>query len=139
MKRLEEMLLEPVLGQRAAANCEVGDLQVEGDSIVLHYEDSAGVACHVDVTKRIWGPTLDIYETYVSTAMLRAGYILVPIEGGHIVRGGTEDYQVSGNTCTCPHFLYGLRKNDRCQHLIFRDWHIKYRGRVNTVRAELQG
>lgn len=71
----------------------------------------------------------ETYYRYIATDLLRQGYKLVAIEGGWIVEGGEETYQLTEDTCTCR-----SRKNP-CKHLIFKEWHLRYRAECNYIKS----
>ena len=72
------------------------------------------------------------YYTYVATEMLRENYSLVAIDGGWIVHGGEEPYQLNQESCTCLAFLNN--KTKPCKHLIFLEWHLQYRNKCNNLK-----
>ena len=90
----------------------------------------------VDIDKKRWTNIVHLYETYVATQLLRDGYVMVPIDGGHLCYSQDERYELRDETCTCKAATFN--PSQRCKHLIFRDWLANYRSTVNEIRRDLQ-
>ena len=85
----------------------------------------------------LWSDLEKVYETCVAAEMLVQGYLLVTIEGGWlVVNPFGEDYQIEDKDCTCGDYLYNRKRQSRCKHLIFRDWHFMYRARIFKYKNE---
>lgn len=74
----------------------------------------------------------ETYYTYLATEMLIEGYSLIAIDGGWIVHGGEEPYQLGHESCTCLAFLNN--KSKPCKHLVFQKWHLNYRNKCNELK-----
>lgn len=129
MKSLEEYILTDYLAAKELKLLEAIELVTDGDEIYIKYliEDKPK---KLNISKKIWAPLKEMYETYVATTLLKEGYLLCPIEGGFLVKGGEDIYQIHEDTCTCPHYIYTKK---RCQHLVFRDWHLNYRAKCSLA------
>ena len=80
----------------------------------------------------------DTYRRIIASDMLKEGYLLVPIEGGHIVRCPTgEEYELGAETCTCAHFE-NMQVKRPCKHLNFRDFFFQYRSAVGKAKREIE-
>lgn len=89
------------------------------------------------ISEVLWGTLTQLYETYVATQLLRQGYLCVPIDGGWLVVSPEgEEYQLQEHTCTCQHFTSG-KSQGPCKHLIFRDWSLSYKARINEYKRSL--
>lgn len=78
-------------------------------------------------------PLKEEYLTLVATAMLTEGYLYVPMNGGQVVVSPAgEEYQLSGDTCTCSASNY--RKHEPCKHLLLRDYFVSLRNRVDQYK-----
>lgn len=84
-----------------------------------------------------WGPMQEMYETYVATDLLRQGYMLVAIDGGWIVLGGDEAYQLENESCSCRDFNTRLNRASKCKHLVFLSFHQHYRSKCARARREI--
>jgi len=127
MKTLEQHILGEYLAAKALTKVSHISIEQEEDEIYLIY--TTDKPRKLKITNKLWASLREMYELYVATSMLREGYMLCPIEGGYIVVGGEDNYQIHEDTCTCPHYIFTKKK---CQHLVFRDWHLNYRARCNT-------
>lgn len=84
-----------------------------------------------DITKFVanHGSLEDLYKALVTSEMLLAGYLLIPIDGGFICTGGDEVYSINNSECTCPAHLNNKKP---CKHLLFKDGLLNQRARANA-------
>jgi hypothetical protein len=137
MYTLEEFLLLDIVNRIELAkviNIEI--LADDKSELYLTWQDKQGKVYKHAIKTKILGNIVHTFETYVATEMLRQGYVLVPIEGGFEVYGGTEIYQVMKEECTCPYYIY---KRNKCIHLIFKDWHMQYRQEASALKRKYHG
>lgn len=144
MRTLEQYLLVRALADQTIKEWVVRSISIDDSSQPwLLYEpadkDSKVKPKKLNLSKVMWADLATMYETYIWSDMVANGYVMTPIEGGWIVVSPTgEDYQLSIDSCTCPHFLHGLNKVGRCKHLVFRDAELKYRTRQCDLAAKYQ-
>lgn len=147
MKSLELYLAGELIAEEILKKVTKTEIKNEGDEIWLYFEvterkrgklkegeDREVVKPYKYDLAKNWGLLKDMYETYVSTDLLRQGYMLIPLEGSWLVVGGEEPYQLEAEACTCLDFNTRLSRASRCKHLIFRDWHTRYRARCQQAR-----
>lgn len=139
-----------LIAERTLSKIKKLEIIQEGDSIWLYFEVTEKKKGRVkegepkeyikaykyDLAKS-WGFMQEMYETYVATDMLRRGYMLIAIEGGWLVLGGTEPYQLESESCTCRDFNTRLNRSSQCKHLIFKNWHLTYRSKCARARSEI--
>lgn len=85
-----------------------------------------------DITKFVnnHGSLENLYKALITSEMLLAGYLLIPIDGGFLCIGGDEVYSINNSGCTCPAYLNNNK--ELCKHLLFRDGLLDQRARVNN-------
>lgn len=74
----------------------------------------------------------NMLDVYIATEMIREGYFLVPIEGGWVVHGGSEPYQLQIEECTCRAYIQ--KPSQPCKHLRFLNFHLRYRNECNKIK-----
>jgi hypothetical protein len=74
------------------------------------------------------------FQALITSEMLLAGYLLIPIEGGYLCTGGEEIYSLKDNECSCPAFL--SNNKEPCKHLMFRNGLLQQRARINNWKLE---
>ena len=81
-------------------------------------------------------PLEDQYKTLLAAEMLAEGYMCLPTKGGWVVLSPKgEEYQLTTNECTCNDYLYGCN-DEPCKHLIFKDWHLQYRSKIQLEKTK---
>lgn len=88
----------------------------------------------------LWEEKFDyVYESLIAADLIRQGYMLVPIEGGWLcVSPKNEAYSLEEKSCSCGDFLMNKAKKERCKHLIYRDWTLHNRARIQEYKTKLK-
>ena len=88
----------------------------------------------------LWEDKFDyVYESLIAADLIRQGYMIVPIEGGWLcVPSKGEVYSLEEKSCSCGDFLMNKGKKERCKHLIYRDWTLHNRARIQEYRTNLK-
>lgn len=83
-----------------------------------------------DITSyiQIHGSLEAFYRALITSEMLLAGYLLIPIDGGFLCTGGEEVYSINNSECTCPAYL---NTKEPCKHILFKEGLLEQRARVN--------
>jgi hypothetical protein len=76
------------------------------------------------------GSIESFFRALITSEMLLAGYLIVPVAGGFVCVGGEEIYSLTNNECTCPAFLNNSK--EPCKHLLFKEGLLEQRARINT-------
>lgn len=128
MRSLEEYLAVSSIEESILKDLAIEGILEEGDLWLLFSRKSKGNRKYkLNITKIMWGPSHEVYSTYIWAEMLSKGYVLVNIDGGSLVISPDgEQYQLSEVGCTCQYFSY-TKKN--CKHLVFREGELLYRAR----------
>lgn len=75
-----------------------------------------------------------LFLSLVVAEMMMAGYLLIPIPGGHMCVGGEEAYSIKGEECTCPAFLNDSSKP--CKHILYRNGLTAQRARISEWKSQ---
>ncbi len=140
MKSLEMFLAQQYWGESQSSKFK--NLNIFTDDIGkiwLYFEIQEKENNEEKIIKRVkknitnlFGKFEETYYNYVATEMLRQNYLLIAIEGGWLVHGGEEPYQLNKEACSCMASLNN--PSTPCNHLIFLQWHLSYRSKCNQVK-----
>lgn len=143
MSSLEKLLAAKLLTSKKIKDIHSTDFVIEENSDKIYFL----IKVHTGKVLKNNEPKLKIYknditsyiqnhgsielffQALVTSEMLLAGYLLVPIENGYLCIGGEEIYSLNNNECTCPAFLNNNKA--RCKHLLFKEGLFQQRARIN--------
>jgi hypothetical protein len=144
MSNLEKLLAAKLLALKQIKNIISSEFVVEDSTDKIYFVINATVngkdkdgnqktkLYKNDITQYIknHGSIESFFKALITSEMLLAGYLLVPIEGGFICTGGEEIYSLTNNQCTCPAYLNNNK--EPCKHLLFKEGILEQRARINN-------
>lgn len=147
MYKLETLLASHYLSQKQINKILNTDFVYEEDTKTLYFllkiqtnnklkNGEIQIKCYkYNLNKEIsnHGSLENLFKSLVLSQMLLEGYILIPIEGGYICKGGEELYTIKDNTCTCRSYL---SSNTSCKHIIFKEALDIYKYRIQQWKVE---
>lgn len=129
---LEEYLIIKTEGETFLKDVEVIKFSVEDETLYLYYKigDKPKKLNLNHVTSMS-----DEYEHQLWCDMLGRGYVLIYVEGGWLVKGPNNTYELQEDSCTCPASTH--KPDIKCKHLMFRDAELRYRSKQSSYRSSL--
>lgn len=138
LKSLEEYLVLQHLSHQLHKDVIIQDLPEEPVEDRIFYTHRGSTH---SVSKRIWSDPSSVFLAFIYADMISQGYLSIPIEGGWVIQGGEERYEIPAerNQCSCKDFLYNHTKYPgyHCRHLLFVEAELDYRRRVIQARSQL--
>lgn len=126
MRTLEHYLALEIL--RSSQRVEEPRIESKGEHLLVSFK--ANNRKYKTMVKR-WDDEQMMLVDIVAGDLIRQGYFIVPINGGYlVVNKEGEEYEVTGEECTCPDYHYMKSTKLYCKHQAFRDWYENNQQRI---------
>lgn len=131
---LEEYIVLKTEGNNLIKHVDILGIKVDGDGVYFHYSIN-GNPKKVNISQI--ESLAEEYEHQLWCDMLGRGYLLIYLDGGWLVKGPNDTYQLDeqGDTCSCPASTH--KPDIKCKHLMFRDAELRYRSLQSSYRNSL--